>query len=200
MTISKNEPWGWPATDWPPSSTVDTDAGLALTIQGSIAAPTPIGPVGLSGGDLFKTVGGVVGQRTPTKMCLPVDLGIVEVDGVIYPFAAHVIARGRSMWASEQVVAMNAAWCGELNLGPKAHPNDGLLDFTIGGLPTGQRRMASKRARSGTHVPHPDLRVVRSAELAHEGAPLQVFVDGQYVGRGRSLRFSIIVDAGVIAI
>ena len=34
---------------------------------------------------------------------------------------------------------MNAQWLGDWDLGPRSHPNDGLLDVTDGTLPFGDR-------------------------------------------------------------
>jgi diacylglycerol kinase (ATP) len=95
---------------------------------------------------------------------------------------------------------MNAAWHGTRNLGPRAHPNDGKLDLTIGGVPPSQRRSASERALTGTHVPHPDLRTFQTAEFETEIPNLMVYLDGVPHGRARELRVTLEPDAGVVVL
>jgi len=79
---------------------------------------------------------------------------------------------------------MNAQWLGKLKLGPRAHPNDGLLDLTDGNLPLGDRMEARRRAHSGSHVPHPALTTRRSAHHDIDLGPgLDVWLDGTQVAR-----------------
>ena len=107
------------------------------------------------------------------------------------PFVAHLVAR-RRFWRGRAAVAMNAAWLGPYNLGPRAHPNDGLLDIADATLPMRALLLARTRARSGAHVPHPEIdgRRVPAAQL-HFDRPVLVRLDGDAVGSFRDISLRI---------
>jgi diacylglycerol kinase family enzyme len=78
---------------------------------------------------------------------------------------------------------MNAEWLGAWDLGPRSHPNDGLLDVTDGSLRLRERLTARRRARTGSHLPHPGLRTSRVAAATfsfERGMP--VHLDGEAMG------------------
>jgi diacylglycerol kinase family enzyme len=117
-------------------------------------------------------------------MTFPIDLGAVLVDGTIHWFVAHLIAR-RSWWRGRVVAAMNAQWLGPWDLGPRSHPNDGLLDVSDGDLSLSDRWKARSRLATGTHLPHPHIAVHRIASLALDlDPPLDIWLDGERIGRG----------------
>lgn len=198
MAIRKGEAWGSPGVLAPGSPVVDSDAGLRAIVEQARRTQTPIPMVGLVGGDLCRTVGGPGdhGRLTEGGVILPIDVARVDIDGTTHWFCSHLVAR-RSWWFGRAVAVMNSQWLGDWDLGPRAHPNDGLLDLTDGTLPVGDRREARRRARTGTHVPHPALRVARRAH--HEldfDPPLDVWLDGQRVARKvRSLVVTVEPDA-----
>lgn len=126
---------------------------------------------------------------------VPVDLGVVTVDGRDHVFIAHAVFRTR-WWGGVFVVVMNAQWCGELDLAPRSHPGDGLLDITEGQLPIRQRRAARTRALSGSHLPHPGLSVRRaSTEQVETGHRTMLLLDGVRVQRCSSASVRIESDA-----
>jgi diacylglycerol kinase family enzyme len=128
-------------------------------------------------------------------MTFPVDAGFLALDGEPHWFVAHAIARG-PLWVGRAVVVMNAQWRGAWDLGPRSHPDDGLLDVTDGALPLGDLAKARQRVRTGTHLPHPALRTVRVAELDLElPRSRRVWLDGELVGRGRRLTVRVETDA-----
>jgi hypothetical protein len=198
MTIRKGEPWGAPGA-LPADGVIvhsDGEARDALTEARRDKRPFPT--LGLLGGDLCRTLGGTGEEgrlRSADAMTFTVDLGEVLLDGALHLFVAHLVAH-RALWSGQQLVAMNAAWVGDLNLGPKAHPNDGLLDVSEGELPFGQLLLARKRARTGTHVPHPriTMRRVPAAQL-HFDRPLPVWLDGRRVGAFRDISARVEPDA-----
>jgi hypothetical protein len=161
MTIRKGEAWG-EAAPLPDDGVVvasDREARRVLTAARLEKRPPPV--LGLLGGDLCRTLGGrgdAARLRSDVAVTFPVDLGEVLLDGRLHLFVAHLIAR-RRWWHGRTVVVMNAAWLGPLNLGPKAHPGDGLLDISEGALPWRDRQEARRRARVGAHLPHPGLPV-----------------------------------------
>lgn len=203
MTIRKGEAWGSPGTLPHGAPVVDGDAGLGALLERARRRGEDPPVVGLVGGDLCRTVGGPRDrERLVTGgVVLPIDLGRVEIDGEVHWFCAHLVARRRWWWGRAAVV-MNAQWLGDWDLGPRAHPNDGLLDLTDGTLPLGDRREARRRARTGAHLPHPALRVERAGhhELTFERG-VGVWLDGVRVARSaRRIVVDVEPDAAVIVV
>ena len=190
MTIQKGRSWG-EAGSLPPDGVVvrsdaEARAVVATARSQGLAPPT----IGLLGGDLCRTLGGTGDEarlRSDEAMTFPVDLGVVEVDGEEFVFVAHLIAR-RSWWWGRVVAVMNAQWLGRWDLGPRSHPNDGLLDLTDGTMALGQRFEARRRLATGTHLPHPALATQRAGSFTLDfERPLDVWLDGDRLSRARHL-------------
>jgi hypothetical protein len=203
MTIRKGEAWGTPGALPRHGVVVASDAEAADIVTAARRANEPIPPLGLVGGDLCRTLGGRGDRerlRSEEAMTFPVDLGEALLDGRLHFFVAHLVAR-RRFWLGRGVVAMNAAWLGDWNLGPKAHPNDGLLDVTEGRVRAGELLQARSRARTGTHVPHPGLRVTRvPAAQLHFDQPIEVRLDGRVHGSFRDLSLRVASDALTVVV
>lgn len=195
MVIGKGSGYGTPAAiepDWP---CFDGDADLAAHIAAAGPAPCT-----LRGGDVLTTLGGGAGSGV-SPLAYPIDLVTVRFDdGRRLHSVAHVVVR-RPFWRGEFLVAMNAAWVDGLYLGPRSHPNDGLVDVTTGSLPWQQRLMARRRAATGTHLPHPRLRVARVKTFEHSfDRPIPVWIDGVRCGRTRRLSLEVAPDAGLVVV
>jgi diacylglycerol kinase family enzyme len=133
-------------------------------------------------------------------MTFAVDLGSVLVDGRIHWFVSHLIAR-RSWWRGRIIAAMNAQWLGPWDLGPRAHPNDGLLDFSDADLPFGDRFEARRRLPLGTHLPHPAIKTARTDAMQFDLDPaLTVYLDGDAVGPASRLSIRVEPDALTVVI
>jgi diacylglycerol kinase family enzyme len=133
-------------------------------------------------------------------MMFPVDLGSVLVDGRLHWFVAHLVAR-RSWLRGRVLVAMNAQWLGAWDLAPRGHPDDGHLDVTDGDPSLGQRLKARRRLVTGTHLPHPDLQHRRvEAVQADLRPPLDVFLDGEELGRAAHLSIRVEPDALTVVV
>lgn len=203
MTIERGRPWGSPGPLPPDGVVVRSDAEARAVVTAARRAGEPIPTLGLLGGDLCRTLGGRgdAGRlRSDDAVTFPVDLGSVLLDGRIYWFVAHVIAR-RRLWSGRFVVVMNAQWLEEWDLGPRAHPDDGLLDITDGSLPWAQRLEARRRARTGTHLPHPALRVERTGAWSTTfDRPTPVYLDGERIGDGTNLAVRVEPDALTVVV
>lgn len=187
MVISKGEPWGEPHGPQPERHLAD-DAELSAYVAGHRGSV-----VSVSSGDLHRTLG--LADMRPEPLWFPVDLGFAALDGdPEAPFVAHAVARSRS-WLGPGAVAMNAAWIGDRYLGPRAHPNDGLVDITFGALPLRQLAAAATRSKTGAHLPHPDLTVRRVVAWEHTfDRPRHLWLDGRHAGSGRHLTIRVEPD------
>jgi hypothetical protein len=198
VTIRKGEPWGEPAPLPDDGVVVASDAEARRVLTEARLERRPLPTLGLLGGDLCRTLGGrgdAARLRSEGAMTFPVDLGEVLLDGRVHLFVAHLVAR-RALWQGRAVVAMNAAWLGPRNLGPRAHPGDGLLDISEGALSWRDRLEARRRARVGAHVPHPgiQLRRTKAAQFAFD-RPVPVRLDGERVGAFRAISVRVEPDA-----
>ncbi|MDP9389327.1 MAG: hypothetical protein M3Q48_15770 [Actinomycetota bacterium] len=197
MTIEKGKPWGAPAPLPAHGVVVASDAEARAVLEEARRQGRPFPPLGLLGGDLCRTLGGTGDEarlRSPAAVTFPVDLGEVLVDGVLRLFVAHVVARDR-IWR-RVFAAMNAQWRGRWNLGPRAHPGDGLVDTYDARLTLSDLPKVRARLHHGAHLPHPGIRERRARAVQVDlERPLLVEVDGEPVGRGRRLSVRVEPDA-----
>ena len=186
MNIRRGEDWGAPAPVPADAVVAATDWEAAAIATTHRRANEPIPPIVLTGGDLARTLGGgraAAEERTR----LAVDLGAVLVDGRLHWFLAHLVAR-RSWLRGRIVVAANAAFLGDWNIAPRAHPGDGRIDVIDADPSLGDRLKARRRLRTGTHVPHPAITVRRTDAVQIDlDRPTTIRLDGHSIGAARSL-------------
>jgi hypothetical protein len=193
------QPWGTLGRLPDDGIVVRSDAEAREAVESARQSGGPLPTLGLLGGDLCKTLGGLREEarlHSTEAMTFPVDVGrVVADDQETRWFVAHAIARG-PLWLGRGVAVMNAQWLGDWDLGPRAHPDDALLDVTDGALPIGDLTKARRRVRLGTHLPHPALRTSRTAhlEVAFD-RPRTLWLDGQRVGPVRRLVVDVEPDA-----
>lgn len=195
--IAKGQPWGAPGELPEGGVVVRSDIEAATVLGDARRERRPFPALGLLGGDLCRTLGG--GGRELQGVRFTVDLGEVLLDGRLHMFVAHLVARDL-LWA-RAFVAMNAQWLGRWNLGPRAHPNDGLLDTYDSHLPLGQLLPVRARLHHGAHLPHPGIKERRTAAVQVElERPLPVRLDGKAVGRARVISVRVETDALTVVI
>lgn len=198
MTIRKGKDWGDTSVLRGDDPIVGTDHELATLFESRDG--TVVGPeqVGLHGGDLARTVGAVAAAdelRRGERTALPIDLGVVSIDGRDHVMAASLVIR-RPRWSGQVTCVMNASFLGSWNVAPSGHPNDGRFDVVTATLSLSDRLKARSRLPNGTHVPHPDISIRR---LKSGGFDLdrraRVWVDGVCLGSARRVSFAVCADA-----
>jgi hypothetical protein len=203
MTIEKGVEWGRPGALPAGGVVVRSDAEARAVVERARRAGAPVPPLGLLGGDLCRTLGGRGDHdrlHSTEAVTLTCDLGSVLVDGRIHWFVAHAVLR-RSWWRGRLVAAMNAQWRGRWDVAPRAHPGDGLLDVLDGDLPVGDRWKARSRLPQGTHLPHPGITVRRVPAAQFDlDPPLDVWLDGERVGRARTASVRVERDALTVVV
>lgn len=203
MTVRKGEAWGGAGALPADGVVVASDAAARHVVTEALRAQRPVPPIGLLGGDLCRTLGGLGDEarlRSGAATTVRCDLGVALLDGRLHWFVAHLVAR-RGWWRGRAWVAMNAAYVGTWDLGPKAHPGDGLLDITDASVPAGERLKVRSRLPQGAHLPHPGLRTsrTRAAQVVLE-RPLPVRLDGEVVGEHRTISVRLEPDALVVVV
>jgi diacylglycerol kinase family enzyme len=186
------------------------DAGVRAILEAARREGRAFPVVGLLGGDLARTLGAATPDggdaaaaearlRSDAAVRFPVDVGEVLIDGRVHYFVAHLVAR-TATW-SYAFVAMNAQWLGPWNMGPRAHPGDGLLDTYEGTLGWSDRFKVRSRLHHGAHLPHPRISERRaSAVQVSLPKPLPVRLDGEVVGEGRELSLRVMPDALTVVV
>jgi diacylglycerol kinase family enzyme len=182
---------------------VGSDAEARRVVERHRRQHQPVPPLGLVGGDLWRTLGGrgdADRLRSPDAVQVPVDVGAALIDGRLHWFVAHLVAR-RSWWWGRVVAVMNAEFHGAWDVAPGGHPNDGRLDVLEADLRLGDRLKARARLPAGAHVPHPGIkqRRVDAAQFDFD-VPTRVWLDGEPVGRVRRLSVRVEPDAVICVI
>jgi hypothetical protein len=202
MTIRKGGSYGIRRSGGPDIPEASTDSELAGIISSATEHGVRQPLVRVTGGDMFRTLGGhsSLGLGTSDDLALPIDVAYATLDGEEHIFVSHLVAR-RRLWSGRFVAVMNAEWLGNLDLGVRAHPGDGLLDVTDGRLAPRERIKARRRARTGTHVPHPELRQTRAASYQTTFAPpLPIHLDGVRYGKVRNLSIRLETDFALVVL
>lgn len=198
MSVERGTDWGRPEPVPDDAVFVQSDAEANEAVGAARRARREIPPLCLLGGDLARTLG-VAGNEASLRAGegtrVQIDLGMALLDGRLVWFVAHLLAR-RGWWRGPIVVAANAAFYGHYNIAPRAHPGDGRLDLIEADPSLSERLKARSRLRSGTYLPHPQIKVrrCRAAQLELD-RPTPVTVDGISVGEARKLSIRVEPDA-----
>jgi hypothetical protein len=193
MPVEKGASWGQRGA--PPAGAlgVSSDSAAAGAFGQAAVAGEKSPAIVLLGGDLFRTLGGSEGREPASRFL--VDVGEVRHDTGEAYFVAHVVAR-RGWWKGRVDAVMNAEFLGEWKVAPRSHPGDGLFDICSGDLTVRQRLLARRRLPAGDHIPHPDIRMSRSAEAdLNFDSPTDIWVDGIRVAKSRSLSVRLLAAA-----
>jgi hypothetical protein len=207
--IQKGSEWGSPGAFPDDGVIVRSDAEARRVVEEARRKHLPPPTLGLLGGDLCRTLGGGENAsddrggegrlRSVGGVRFPVDLGEVLLDGRLHLFVAHCVARNR--WWTRAVVAMNAQWLDGWNLGPRAHPGDGLLDIYEARLPLRQLPAVRARLRHGAHLPHPGIKERRAPAAQFDlDPPLPVQLDGEFAGTAHTVSVRVQPDALVVVV
>ena len=80
---------------------------------------------------------------------------------------------------------------------PRAHPNDGFVDVLEidEAMTTRQRFSAWRRSKTGSHLPHPQLRASRSPEFEWSGRASRMVADDVTFTGVEWLRCKVLTDA-----
>jgi hypothetical protein len=203
VTIAKGTHWGMPGLLPPGAPMAANDAALRTIVEIARRSGGVVPVVGLTGGTLWQTMGGpsAVGRLTTgSAMRYAVDVVRAEIDDDAPRwFVSALVARNTS-W-TRTTVAMNGQFVGPYRFGVRAHPGDGLVDVYEARLSPPDVVKVAARAKRGAHLPHPGIRELRSAECRLDFTPpRRVWLDGEVVGRARTVRLSVEADALTVVV
>lgn len=170
---------------------------LAAVGDSTKVTSEPVARIGLTGGDLCRTLGGRgdIDRLRTDAYVLPCDALVVEFNGMRLVAVAHVIAR-RSWWFGQLTAVMNATTFGSWDVAPRGHPGDGKVDIFDVTMSPRDRVSARRRLPLGTHVPHPDIVVSRRKEFDLSfDRTLAIRIDGAVEGRSQRVSGWVCPDA-----
>lgn len=163
MTIHKGAPWGSVAPT--PHDTVIGDSEEAVARAVADGARHVV----LTSGDLLRAVGIAPNVTIPQvgepSLQLPCDVFEVMINDDVSTTAISSVVVGTRLWPRLWISA--GGFLGRLNMAPRAHPNDGLLDaLEFTGRPHVRQLLAiRRRMRLGDHLPHPLLAMHRQNSI-----------------------------------
>lgn len=194
MTIAKGQPWGEeiPRPDGLPTASSDAELADLVSEYGA-------GPFGVTGGDLYAFLGRPDPDRARARR-LPMDVVRVRTDRGEHLVVAHAVMR--QSWLRGPIVAVaNISRIGVWDAVPSAHPNDGRFETVEvdASMPVRQRLVARRRLRTGTHLPHPAIRLRHRRDASFSFArPVRCHLDG--VARGTITNMDVSIEADAFAV
>ena len=194
MEVDKDKNW------------IRTDAEARDIVEKARRSNKEIPHLKLEGGDLAKTLGITSQGRTSKKESkneFIADVGSVLLDGKLHWFVAHLVVWNKrpKNFSRNFFAVMNAAWLDNLNLTPKSHPGDEKLDVIEAKLNYRDSREFKKRALSGTHIPHANIKTRKiTAETYEFEKPRCIYLDNVLVGKVKQIAVRIEPKAFTILI
>lgn len=191
MVIEKGGDWGQ-RVEVESAVRADSDAAVvALQVRGAPFATS---------GNLHRSLGAPSFRVAGTFTQLPIDALVCEVKvrGDMRTMVACADVTVGS-WFSRRglVIVTNVGIRDGLDVTPGSHPNDGKFEILSmdASMSVRQRLIARRRARTGSHLPHPCLtRMTRTEFSIERRGGQRLFVDSVDVGEWDSVRVHIDPD------
>lgn len=190
MTIEKGKEWGTPGHVPTDVVRTTTDPEVAQHLESVVI---------LGSGDLYRGLGQPVVRRAGDE-CTFVSVDVLKVaitaeDGsvemrraVAHVCVGHFVGRGRF------TCLVNAGFVDGRDLAPRGHPGDGVAELVQieARMSLRQRLLARRRARLGTHLPHPliSVRSVDRWQVEREGRE-KLKIDGCVVRNWKRIDIEI---------
>jgi len=205
VTIKPGEPWGEPRTT--PHGLIIADDEVAL----ADAVANGQRDVALRNGEMLRALGNT-GDKADnphqrdfaphpgdTALALPCDAYLVVLrrgadEQRVVAVSTVIVGTFRApcWWAT------SGGFVGPLNVSPRAHPNDGVIDTLEFTQPLSLRTLLAirRRMRLGDHLPHPALTARRAPQAQWQGPrPASVTIDGRRHGRFDAVTMTVRPDA-----
>lgn len=198
MTIEKGAAWGSVGPTPHDCVLAKDEAGAAVAVQQGATH------VWLESGNILRALGlstatGALHVGEPCRL-LPCDVLIVKLDDAAPVLALSSVVIGS--WRTPQMWVTTGGFLGALNVAPRAHVNDGLVDALEfnNSIPVRQLLLMRRRMRLGDHLPHPMLTMHRAAHVKwpsnHQVAKKRTIrLDGKERGRAAQVTVEVRPDA-----
>ena len=154
--------------------------------------------IGITGGNLFTSLGGNNALDYPTNSSViscSIDIGCVSIGDDSFHFASSLlILKLLRPWASTGII--NTQVSNGNRYAPKAHPGDGFMEEIKSNLHMRQAVIARKKLKTGDHLPHPQLRLMKGRAFNYDFAKAQkIILDNKSIGRHKAFSVKVIPHA-----
>ena len=213
MTISKHGSYGTPVSRPPTLNVLQSDLEIAQHyVSGHTATPCTVtnGSIALSLG-----ISSEISIDDPLHDPLrDQQMTLVYIDLLQIDYRTTASSNTNSSTSSRVVVAGTLALQHRTQLStclilsnsgilrgrdvlPRAHPNDGFVDVleVDPKITVRQRATAWRRSATGSHLPHPSIRVSRSIDFQWSGRPSYMIADGVTYKGVVWLQCTVLADA-----
>jgi len=203
VTIEKGAAWGTVGATPRDCVLAKDEAAAALAVQQGATH------VWLESGDILRALGlavaaGALKVGEPCRL-LPCDVLMVQLDDAAPVLALSSVVIGS--WRKPQMWVTTGGFLGALNVAPRAHVNDGLIDALefAGSIPLRQLLLMRRRMRLGDHLPHPRLTTHRAPQVKwptspHGAKSSAVIIDGKQRGRAAQVTIKVRPDAFLLCV
>lgn len=212
MTIRKLEPYGTPALRPFNLVTRQSDYELAqhFTSHERDAPCTVVqGSIGQSLGITVDSTRDLTSHAFHLEQQMTrVDLDLLQIDyrtvtsgeNILQIVVAGTLSLQHRTPLSTFLILSNSGYWRKRDLLPRAHPNDGFVDVldVDPDITVRQRALAWRRSKTGSHLPHPHLRVSRSTDFQWSGRPSNMIADGIAYNGVVWLQCTVLTDAMII--
>lgn len=199
MTIEKGAAWGHVAITPFDTVVAPDEESLARTVKHGARHAV------LTSGDLLRALGTGAGAAIPAKgmpsLQLPCDVLRVRLDDGEPIVVVSNVVLGSTL--RPRLWITTGGFIGHLNVAPRAHPNDGLVDALEFGRDLSLRDVLKirRRMRLGDHLPHPQLTMHRDTQYVFEDSSrTPVTMDGRRYGYARRVHVTVQPDAFVLCV
>ena len=205
MTIRKPMPYGTPASRPSNLDTLHSDVEIARHYVSSGNAK----PCTVTKGGIAQSLGinGEMAHRDsqPDQQMTLVDIDLLQInyrtdnstDSSLHLVVAGTLAVQHRTPVSTCLLLSNSGIFRGRDVLPRAHPNDGFMDVLEIDPKISFRQLAIawRRSTTGSHLPHPQIRVSRSSEYQWSGRPSKMIADGTTYQGVVWLHCKVIADA-----
>ncbi|TSA51591.1 MAG: hypothetical protein D4R44_07725 [Actinobacteria bacterium] len=202
MVVSKGKYYGRAVPRPSELAILHSDAQLAARF--SINERKNLGACTISHGSIARSLG-ITDTKTVTETMHMIDIDLIDVqyrvklDPLVTQklvVAGNVVLRN-ALWRKELIVVSNSGFVNNRDALPKAHPNDGLLDIlTVSpNMSLRQRCVAMRRAKQGSHLPHPQMIASQNSTFRWSGPALRMYADDVRINGVVWMQCDILPDA-----
>ena len=203
MTIEKGAAWGTVGVTPHECVVAKDESAAALAVQHGATH------VWLESGNILRALGltvatGALKVGEPCRL-LPCDVVMVQLDNAAPVLAVSSVVIGS--WRKPQLWVTTGGFLGALNVAPRAHVNDGVVDALefAGSIPLRQLLLMRRRMRLGDHLPHPRLTMHRAPQVKwptspHGAKSSAVIIDGKQRGRAAQVTINARPDAFLLCV
>ena len=204
MTIRKGQEWGHFEERPSDLQLVADDVAACEVISKCVIESSSCLNLSISKSDMARTLG-ITGANNLDRQMLCTKFDVIEATYLLTnseetrrrcfigrAFVSEKLFFGRT------IAVLNSSFVGNRDWAPKAHPNDGKLDLVEldSSMKVRQRLTALKLMKSGSHLPHPQIRYRQLSEYEYateDSASLSI--EGVRMGSIRHCLFRVLPDA-----